>query len=122
MTTDKTSTKLPSEFSDLECLLEEWALESEEARFKKLHSVTLQELRGFYNTMLKRLPEILDYLKQCKLSEMSPQARQLFDLTMTFVETSHPLDLGWKDTDFPGAYRWQAFEFRSVSCTTRVTN
>jgi len=82
--------------------------------------VSLDELRSFYQTMLKRLPDILMFLKQCQLTDMSPQARKLFDLAMTFVETSHPLDLGWKDTDFPGAYKWQAFEFRTVSCATRA--
>ncbi|MEY4644004.1 MAG: hypothetical protein RLZZ596_835 [Pseudomonadota bacterium] len=120
MTTVNSNVGLPVAFADLEYLIADWALESEEARFKKLHSVSLDELRSFYQTMLKRLPDILMFLKQCQLTDMSPQARKLFDLAMTFVETSHPLDLGWKDTDFPGAYKWQAFEFRTVSCATRA--
>ncbi|MBV7483847.1 hypothetical protein [Bordetella sp. BOR01] len=111
---------LPDEFADLEHFVPDWALPSEERRFHRLHSVRLEELRGFYDAMLPRLPAILDYLGRCKLSALPRQARTLFDLAMTYVETSHPIDLGWKDTDFPGAYRWQAFEFRSISQRSRA--
>lgn len=111
---------LPEDFVDLEAFVAEWALDCEQARFHKLHTVSLENLRAFYDAMLPRLPAILGYLKRHKLGAMPADARTLFDLAMTFVETSHPIDLGWGDTDFPGAYRWQAFEFRSVSCSSRA--
>ena len=66
------------------------------------------------------LPAILKFLKPQDSQAMPQDAEVLFNLAMTFVETSHPIDLGWGDTDFPGAYRWQAFEFRSVSKGSRV--
>jgi hypothetical protein len=34
---------------------------------------------------------------------------------MTFAETAHPIDLNWNDVDFPDAYPWDKFEFRTVS-------
>jgi hypothetical protein len=82
--------------------------------------VTLAALQTFYDAMLPRQPAILTYLRECRLGALTPEQRTLFDLTMTFVETSHPIDLGWGDTDFPGAYRWQAFEFRGVSRASRA--
>lgn len=112
--------ELPEAFSDLALFVPEWALPSEEMRFHKLHSVKLEDLQAFYDVMLPRLPAIMDYLGQFKLHDLPAQARTLFDLAMTFVETSHPIDLGWGDTDFPGAYRWQAFEFRSISQRSRA--
>jgi|GEM_PF-431622 len=112
--------ELPSEFDDLSGFVPQWVLPSEEERFRKLHSVSLEELRAFYDVMLPRLPAIMDYLGQFKLHDLPVPARTLFDLALTFVETSHPIDLGWGDTDFPGAYRWQAFEFRSISQRSRA--
>jgi hypothetical protein len=111
---------LPADFADLEPLVAEWSLDCEEARFRKLHSVSMTELRSFYDAMLPRLPAILSFLRECRLGAMSEPQKSLFHMAMTFVETSHPIDLGWADTDFPGAYRWQAFEFRSVSCASRA--
>lgn len=112
---------LPSQFQDLAHFVPEWALPTEQARFEKLHAVAHADLRAFYETMLPRLPAILDYLGQHKLSAMPADAKTLFDLAMTFVETSHPMDLKWGATDFPGAYRWQAIEFLSISQGSRAT-
>jgi hypothetical protein len=114
------SNMLPAEFADLEHRVPEWALCSEEERFRKLHSVSHEELAGFYEEMLPRLPAILDYLGQCRLSAMAPAALTLYNLTLTMVETSHPMDLGWGATDFPGAYRWDAFEFATISRGSRA--
>lgn len=111
---------LPVGFADLAGFVPEWSLDCEEARFRKLHSVSMNDLQTFYDAMLPRLPTILLFLRNCRLGAMSAEQKALFHLAMTFVETSHPIDLGWADTDFPGAYRWQAFEFRSVSRVSRA--
>ena len=111
---------LPPQFADLEHRVAEWALPTEEARFRKLHAVPYDELADFYHEMFPRLPAILDYLGTCKLSAMSPEAMTLYNLTLTMVETSHPIDLGWGATDFPGAYRWNAFGFASISVGSRA--
>ena len=111
---------LPAEFADLEHRVPEYALKSEEERFRKLHSIEYTELESFYHEMLPRLPAILEYLSRCKLSAMSPEAMTLYNLTLTMVETSHPMDLGWNATDFPGAYRWNAFEFTGISQGSRA--
>ena len=111
---------LPNEFADLEHRVPEYALRTEEERFRKLHSIEYAELESFYNEMLPRLPAILEYLSQCRLSALSPEAMTLYNLTLTMVETSHPMDLGWGATDFPGAYRWNVFEFASISQGSRA--
>jgi hypothetical protein len=111
---------LPPEFADLEHRVPEWALTSEEERFRKLHSIAYDDLAAFYKEMLPRLPAILDYLGQHKLSAMPPDALTLYNLALTMVETSHPMDLGWGATDFPGAYRWDAFNFASISKGSRA--
>ena len=115
------TTRLPAGFEDLERFVPEWTLETEQARFEKLHAVPYPELRAFYEAVLPRLPAMLDHLRTHKLSALPGDAKTLFDLAMTFVETSHPMDLKWGATDFPGAYRWQAIEFRSISQQSRAT-
>lgn len=111
---------LPPDFADLEHRVAEWALPSEEARFRKLHAVAYDDLLDFYEEMLPRLPAILDYLARHKLSAMPADALTLYNLALTMVETSHPIDLGWGATDFPGAYRWDAFGFASISQGSRA--
>ncbi len=111
---------LPAEFADLEHRVPDWALTSEEARFRKLHTITYEELADFYDEMLPRMPAILGYLSGCKLSAMAPDALMLYYLASTMAETSHPMDLGWGATDFPGAYRWDAFQFASISQGSRA--
>jgi hypothetical protein len=109
------SRSLPEAFSDLQAFVAEWGLASEQARFQKLHSVSLDQLREFYCAMLPRMDHVLDYLDQYPISAMPVGAQVLYQLAMTFAETAHPVDLRWKDVDFPDAYPWQKFEFRSVS-------
>jgi hypothetical protein len=109
--------RLPEQFAALQGFVQDWALTNERDRFHKLHSVTLDQLRPFYDAMLSRMSEILPYLNQYKLGALPDDAKTLFDLAMTFSETAHPLDLKWTDIDFTDAYPWQKFEFRSVSLT-----
>jgi hypothetical protein len=111
---------LPGEFADLEHRVSGWALKTEEERFRKLHSVAYEELASFYEEMLPRLPAIMDHLSRHRLSAMPADTLTLFNLAMTMAETSHPMDLGWGATDFPGAYRWDAFGFATVSQQSRA--
>jgi hypothetical protein len=107
---------LPDDFSDLQPFVHDWALTTEKDRFDRLHSITIDQLKPFYDTMLARMDAVLDYLNQFRMGGMPSDARTLFDLSMTFAETAHPLDLKWTDVDFNNAYPWQKFEFRTVSC------
>ena len=109
--------QLPHEFSDLEVWVQDWALTSEAARYQKLHTVTLEQLKPFYDAMLSRIDSVLTYLDQYTISKLPADALILYNLAMTFAETAHPLDLNWKDVDFPDAYPWQGSEFRTVSAT-----
>ena len=108
--------QLPPDFADLARFVDEWALSTEQQRYEQLHRHSLEHLRAFYEVMLPRMDAILIYLNQYTVQTLPADAKTLFDLAMTFSETAHPIDLGWADVDFPGAYRWDKFEFRTVSC------
>ncbi len=107
---------LPAPFADFERFVAEWALPTERERYNKLHRSSLEELKTFYDAMLPRLDEVLLHLNQYTVGAMPTDAQTLYELAMTFAETAHPLDLGWKGVDFNDAYPWERFEFRSVSC------
>jgi len=106
---------LPTHFSHLEMFVKEWALANERDRYHKLHGTTLDQLRVFYDAMLPEMDAVMEFLKGQPLEGMTPPAENLFRLAMTFAETAHPIDLAWKDIDFPSAYRWQSLEFTTVS-------
>lgn len=111
-----TTRTLPAPFSDLAPFVDDWALPTEKKRFERLHTVSLAELRRFYDAMLPRMDAVLDHLDQFDADQLPDAERTLFELAMTFSETAHPIDLGWKDVDFDDAYPWQGLEFRTVSC------
>lgn len=106
---------LPAKFAHLAPWLAEWALTNERDRFLKLHASNLEQLRAFYGAMLADMDAIMDFLKTQPMEGMTPDAQNLYHLAMTFAETAHPLDLGWKDVDFPSAFPWDRMEFGSVS-------
>lgn len=106
---------LPAGFADLEPLVAEWSLPNEQARYVKLHASTLPQLQAFYDAMLPRMDAVMAFLKTQPVEGMAADAQTLFHLAMTFAETAHPLDLGWKDVDFPSAFAWERMGFRTVS-------
>ena len=89
---------LPAEFKELEKYLPDWALHSEEERFHKLAITSLPELQAFFETMLPRMDSLITYLSAWPLEQMPDHARHLYDLLLTFAETAHPIELGWKNT------------------------
>lgn len=106
---------IPQQFASLRPFVQGWALASEEERYAKLHSVTLDELRAFYEAMMARLPEVLAFLDSYPLDQLPGEAATVMDLAQTFAHTAHPLDLGWKDVDFKGACDWRKVGFGSIS-------
>ncbi len=110
-----TTSDLPAGFEDLQHLVADWALNTEEQRYLRLHTATIAELRAFYTPMLARLDDALDLLNQTPLDRYSPEEKNLMRLAITFAETAHPCDLNWQDVDFNNAFDWRGLQFRSIS-------
>lgn len=104
-------TSLPAQFSALDRFTAVWALATEKERHDNLVAHSVAELRPFYDAMLPRMDEITLYLNQFALDAMPDDAQTLFDLTMTFMESAHPIDLRWKTTDIEDKFPAQRFEF-----------
>jgi hypothetical protein len=105
--------ELPPEFSDLQPWIAEWALPHERDRMQKLIAIDIETLRPFYDAMLARMPAIRHYLDHFSLNAMPPEAATLFDMALTFMETAHPIDLGWKTTDIEDKFPHERFLVKS---------
>lgn len=105
---------IPDRFDSLRPYVAEWALQSEEERYAKLHAVTLGQLRAFYDAMMARMPEVLEFLDSFPLDALPPEGQTVMDLALTLAHTAHPIDLGWKDVDFKGACDWRKVGFGSI--------
>jgi hypothetical protein len=102
---------LPTEFVALAPFVADWALTTEKARHDKLTATGIPELRAFYDAMLPRWDAIVAYLNQFPLGKMPPEASTLFDLSMTFAESAHPIDLNWRTTDIEDKFPAERFIF-----------
>ena len=107
--------QLPAQFADLASLTERWGLSSQQERHQALIGATLDELRPFYEALTGRMDAIVKYLNAFELNAMPQDAQNLFDLALTWAETAHPLDLGWKTTDIEDSFPASRIEYLAPS-------
>ncbi len=99
---------LPGLFADLEPWLDQWALATEQQRFDKRVSLTMDELRPFYEAMLDRMPTIMDHLAKLPIDGLSSEDDNLLRLALSYVEISRCFE-AWNQADvradfFPPKY------------------
>jgi len=95
---------LPPQFAALAPFVAEWALATEAERLARLTRTPIAELKAFYDAMFPRAEEMKRYLAAFKLDAMPEDAATLLDLLLTFIETAHPIELGWTTTDIDDAF------------------
>lgn len=83
---------LPDAFDDLAPFLD-WALESERARTEKKVTATIDEVRAFYDAMMPRIGEILDYLDGYFGGSMPTRAHRLYLMSLSLVEVATLVEL-----------------------------
>jgi hypothetical protein len=94
----------PEEFMDLAALGEEWCIADQHERHLKRLKTARGDIERFYTAILPRLSGIIDYLDRFPLDGMPPDAKRLFDLALTAMEMSHPIDLHWATNDIDDAF------------------
>lgn len=95
---------LPAAFADLAPFVADWALTHEKERHRRMIDLGIGVLRKFYDAMLPRYPAIVEYLDRFPLDSLPEDAQTLYNLTRTFVETAHPIDLNWRTTDIEDTF------------------
>jgi hypothetical protein len=102
---------LPSQFVDLAPFATQWCLGSQQERHMVLMNCSIEGLRPFYQALMGRMDEIVAYLNQFPLDAMPEEAQNLFNLALTWAETAHPIDLGWKTTDIDDSFPASRIEY-----------
>jgi len=88
-----TSPLLPNQFQNLNSFVEMWALATEQARNTRRRSTAMEEIQEFYEAMLPRMDEIIQYLNQYPLDGFPEDAQRLFYLALSFMEVSPAVEL-----------------------------
>jgi hypothetical protein len=100
---------LPVQFQELNSFSEGWALATERERNARRRSSTMEEIQRFYEAMLPRMDEIINYLNQYPLDAMPADAKRLFYLALSFMEVSPSVEL-FKEPDETGAFEATRFQ------------
>ena len=78
---------LPQKFSDLEPLVDEgWSLATMNQRMEKRRTSTSEELQSFYDRIMPRVMDIVEYMDQFEYPEAPEDAHRLFYLLLTLAE------------------------------------
>jgi len=85
--------RLPPGFVDLEELVAEgWCLETWVERNDRRHRSTMEELGAFYDQVMLRADDILQFLDKVALETMESQERRLLQLMLMLTEVSFPIE------------------------------
>lgn len=93
-----TQIKIPAQFKELQPFAEAWALDRVSKRIKKRLSSEMDEIQAFYDAMMPRLEEIIEYLNQYPLDNMPEDAQNLLYMCLSLTEISNCVEL-WRAPD-----------------------
>jgi len=79
---------LPEGFGDLDRLVTDWVLPDAAARMAKRQASRIDDLRGFYDTMLARGEAALAWLRDFSLGELPPEGENLLRLMLMLAEAA----------------------------------
>ena len=98
------SASLPKKFVDLEYLVPEWALATQNERETRRARSTKGELQALYDALAPQLDAILEHVDQYPLGEMPPDAERLFFLALMLAEISPHVELYSGDPNVPHSF------------------
>ena len=98
------SGSLPKQFEDLEYLVLEWALATQNERQVRRARSTKGELQALYDALAPNLDAILEHVDQFPLGEMPPDTERLFFLALMLAEISPHVELYSGDPNVPHSF------------------
>ena len=96
MSTTANATQSCPDIAGLENHFAAWGLPTTEKRLLKRLSSNMEEVRSFYDAMLPRLPEFIEYLNQFPLDAIPKEAHQLAWATLAMCEVDNAINK-WND-------------------------
>ena len=101
--------QLPKEFAELEHLVSDWALATQNARWDKRLASTREELIAFHKTLLPHLEDILDHVDRFEIGKLPKDSARLFDLALMLAEISPNVELYDGDPNVPHSFEERRF-------------
>jgi hypothetical protein len=91
---------LPAQFADLEPFVAEWCLDSEPARYAKRLRSSMEEIQGFYDALMPRAEEAIQYLEKFPLDDLPEDAWRLLKLLYSLILMSFAVEI-WRQPYIP---------------------
>ena len=89
---------LPTGFDDLNEFVNYWAVPDEPTRMRKRWASNMEEIRRFYDTMVARVEQALDYLDSRNFEQLQPADLRLLYLTYALVEVANAIEVYHRPT------------------------
>lgn len=93
------STRLPTEFADLEPF-SDWCLSSEPQRYAKRLASTMTEMQAFYDAITPRAEEAISFCDKFSLDDLPEDVLNLMHLLYSMITVSFPVEC-WKQPRVP---------------------
>jgi hypothetical protein len=69
-----------------------WALATERERTARRQAASMSEIKAFYDAMVARLKEILNYLNDFPQEDIPPDVQRLFFLSLSLAEIAPAIE------------------------------
>jgi hypothetical protein len=100
---------LPAEFADLAVFTDKWVLPSEADRHRTRLACDFGGLKALYDAMLPRMDAIVIHLNGHDLKALPEAERNLFGLSLSFIEVSTSIEL-FKEPTVPDGFDFRRFK------------
>lgn len=84
---------LPPGFSELERFVPFWAGATSTARWQARNSASIEEIRDFYEPMVRFGEQALVYLEQFPMNSLPPDAARLFCLVLALAQAAMAIEI-----------------------------
>lgn len=100
---------LPEPFSNLECWVQRWALDTQNAREQTRRASSSADLQAFYDAMVGEMEAIIGHLNGFPLDAMPPPQARLLYLTLSLAEVAPHVELYRGDPRVPYSFEEERF-------------
>jgi len=88
-----TTARLPEEFSDLEPFAETWCLATEDERFERRTTSSMEEMQAFYECFFPRLEEAIEHCDKHPLDRLPQDVQQLLLLIYSLIMVAMSVEI-----------------------------
>ena len=100
--------RLPDRFRDLEPLASIWSLSTEAERHARRLASSIAQLRTLYDALMPRIEDVLAYLSEFQLENLTPEGRSLLNLACSLAEIGPAVEL-YGQPEVPDGYDSRRF-------------